>query len=247
MLSFARRTALAAVDIVLPFRCAACGEIVDGTPGFCPDCWKKLSFITRPHCTQCSEPFDLPVPDNTRCGACLATPPPWSAARAVWRYEGSARDPILRLKYGDRTDLVTLFARHLAQKMESLAVDKPLLIPVPLHRWRLFTRTFNQSALLATALGRLTQQPVQVDGLRRVKNTRPQQGLSRMDRKTNVRAAFQVTDPARVRGRTIILIDDVITTGATVESCARQLLRHGASDIKVLTLARVVNLPRNPI
>jgi ComF family protein len=233
--------------MVLPLRCAACGEIVNGTAGFCTDCWKNLRFITRPHCNQCSEPFDLPVPDNSRCGNCLAKPPAWSAARSVWRYESAARDPILRLKYGDRTDLVTLFASHLAQKIDSLSADDLLIIPVPLHRWRMAMRTFNQAALLATALGRITGLPVQLDGLRRIRHTRPQQGLSRADRLLNVRGAFDVPNPLAIRGRTILLIDDVLTTGTTLEACARQLLRKGAADIKVLTLARVVHSQFNTI
>ncbi len=249
MLEFVRASARVALDVVLPFRCAACGEIVDGEPGFCAPCWKQLRFITRPHCGQCCEPFDLPVPDNTRCGACLAQPPPWSAARAVWRYDSSAREPILRLKYGDRTDLVGLFARHLDTKLNDLADGNSLLVPVPLHRWRLFRRTFNQSALLAQALHRTSGIALSLTAVRRVKPTRPQQGLSRTERLANVRAAFQVPPGERavIKGKTIILIDDVVTTGATLDACARVLLRYGAADVRVLTLARVVNLPRRTI
>ncbi len=249
MLTFVQKPARVLLDLVLPYRCAACGDIVAGEPGFCADCWKKLSFITRPQCSQCGEPFELAVAAGTRCGACLAQPPAWSAARAVWRYEDAAREPILRLKYGDRTDLVQLFARYLAPKLPELGDAASLILPVPLHRWRLFQRTFNQSGLLVQALQRQTGWPASLSALRRIRRTRPQQGLSRADRLKNVRAAFDVPPDQRalIKGRAIILVDDVITTGATLDACARVLLRTGAADVKVLTLARVVNVPRHHI
>jgi ComF family protein len=249
MLQFVQQSLRAALDIVLPFRCAACGDIVAGEPGFCPACWKQLRFITSPHCFQCCEPFDLPVPPSTRCGVCLAQPPSWSMARAVWRYDSAARAPILRLKYGDRTDLVDLFAQHLTRKLEGIATDNCLLIPVPLHRWRIFKRTFNQSALLVQAIHKKSGMPASFTALIRTRNTRPQQGLTRAERLKNVHTAFRVpdTERARLTGRTVILVDDVVTTGATVEACARLLLRAGAADVRLLTLARVVNVPKNLI
>jgi ComF family protein len=243
MLTLLAKTGRAVLDLVLPFRCAACGEMVDGDPGFCPDCFRDVRFIIGPLCGQCGTPFEVPVPVATRCGTCLASPPSWSAARAVWRYDGAVRAPILRLKYGDRTDLVDLFAGHLQRAGAALHTVDALLVPVPLHRWRLFHRTFNQSALLVQGLAKRTGVPVALDALRRIKPTRPQQGLSRSERQVNVRAAFRVPPDRRpvVQGKTIILVDDVLTTGATAEAAAKVLLRAGAADIKVLTLARVVN------
>jgi ComF family protein len=243
MLSLLSAVGRATLDLVLPFRCAACGEIVEDMPGFCPACFQQLRFITAPLCVQCGAPFEVPVSASTRCGACLASPPPWSAARAIWHYEGSARLPILRLKYGDRTDLVTLFVRHLVSACAELSTPDSLLVPVPLHRWRLLRRTFNQSALLVQALAKATRLPHSLTGLQRVKPTRPQQGLTRSQRQQNVQAAFRVAPTSRplIQGKTIILVDDVLTTGATVTAAAKVLLRAGAADIKVLTLARVVN------
>jgi ComF family protein len=237
MLSLLSAAGRATLDLVLPFRCAACGEIVEDMPGFCPACFQQLRFITAPLCVQCGAPFEVPVSASTRCGACLASPPPWSAARAIWHYEGSARVPILRLKYGDRTDLVTLFVRHLVAACAELSTPDSLLVPVPLHRWRMLRRTFNQSALLVQAMAKATRLPHSLTGLE------PQQGLTRSQRQQNVQAAFRVA-PARrllIQGKTIILVDDVLTTGATVTAAAKVLLRAGAADIKVLTLARVVN------
>jgi ComF family protein len=231
------------LDLVLPHRCAACGDIVAGDPGFCPACFHDLRFITAPVCAQCGTPFDVPVPASTRCGGCLASPPSWSAARAVWRYDGTARAPILRLKYGDRTDLAGLFSAHLHRLVNDMPTVDTLLVPIPLHRWRLFQRTFNQAGLLAQALAKRTGLPVSQTALHRIRRTRPQQGLTRSQRHLNMRAAFHVPAVARplVQGKTIILVDDVLTTGATVEAAAKVLLRAGAADIKVVTLARVVN------
>jgi ComF family protein len=234
----------ALLDLVLPHRCAACGDVVDGDPGFCPDCFRDLRFITSPACAQCGVPFEIPVVASTRCGDCLISPPSWSAARAVWRYDGSARTPILSLKYGDRTDLVAMFARHLQRLMADLPISDAILVPIPLHRWRLFQRTFNQSGLLAQGLGKRSGLPVSQTVLRRIKRTQPQQGLTRSQRQKNVQAAFQVHPVGKhmIQGKTIILVDDVLTTGATAEAAAKALLRAGAADIKLLTLARVVNI-----
>ncbi len=247
-LTWLRTPLLAALDFILPHRCVGCASVVSGQPGFCSACWPQLVFLSGPACTQCALPFEYAVPPGTRCGQCLAQPPHWSRAAAVWQFEGPARAAILALKYRDRTQVVPQLVPLMARAGRDLLADC-VLVPVPLHRWRMAHRTFNQSALLAIALGRMSGCDVQLRVLERVRATQPQQGLDRAARQANVRAAFALNPrfAARIRGRNVTLIDDVYTTGATLDACARVLLRHGARDIRILTLARVVVDPAKAI
>jgi ComF family protein len=226
------------VDLVLPPRCPACRVIVDGDGRFCADCWGQLIFITAPQCAICGVPFDHDRGAGAQCGACLAAPPRFTMARAAVVYGGPARKLVLAMKHGDRAHLAALMAAAMAR----VAVMTPgaLLVPVPLHRWRLWRRGFNQAAVMARALARLSGADIDMMALARVRATPPSQGLGRAARAANVRGAFRVIDRARIKGRDIVLIDDVLTTGATADACARHLLRAGARNVQVLTYARVV-------
>jgi len=236
----------AIVDFAIPPRCLACGESVEAQGTFCAGCWASLRFITDPCCRQCGSPLPhAPTgeADGLLCAACLARPPAWSHARALWHYDGAAMAPILRFKHGDRAELATALATLLARAGGSLlAGPDVVLVPVPLHRWRFVRRMYNQSALLARALGRRCAVPVLVDALVRRRATRSQQGLSAAERQTNVRGAFAVRPAAagRLAGRCAVLVDDVVTTGATAEACARALLAAGAREVRLLSLAKVV-------
>ena len=231
----------AGVDLLLPPRCAGCGTIVEAQGSFCPSCWAGLPFITAPMCAACGLPFASAAEDGALCGACLARPPRFEA-RAALAYEGPAREVVLRLKHADRPHLAVDMVGHLRRAAGDWLDGDALLVPVPLHRWRLWRRGYNQAAELAKVLGKATGTPVRVDALRRVRATRSSQGLNPRQRRRNVAGAFRVADRARaaVAGRCIILVDDVLTTGATADACARALKRAGAASVRLLTLARVV-------
>ena len=230
----------AVLDLVLPPRCPACRVIVARDGQFCAGCWSTLRFITAPQCARCGVPFPHDLGAGAQCGACLLDPPRFAAARAALVYDGAARDVLLGFKHGDRQHLARLMAPQLARAgAEWLGADA-LLVPVPLHRWRLWRRGFNQAALLAQALAKRTGSALAVDALVRVRRTRLSRGLNRRQRALNVRAAFRVARPEAVRGRRIVLIDDVLTTGATANACSRALRRAGATSVDVLTWARVV-------
>lgn len=235
-----RAIAAYGLDLLLPPRCPACREIVEDNGRFCLGCWTGLTFITDPVCAGCGAPFDIDRGPGARCGACLDTPPRFTAARAALAYAGSARTVLLDFKHGDRQHLVEIMAPQMVRAGRGWFGPDTVLVPVPLHRRRLWQRGFNQSALLARAVSRRTGSSVAVDAMVRLKPTRSSQGMGRRARADNVRGAFSVARPERIKDKEIILIDDVFTTGATAEACARMLLRSGARDVRVLTWTRVV-------
>lgn len=228
------------LDLILPPRCPGCREIVAVDGRFCSDCWAGLRFITAPQCVCCGVPFDHDRGSGTRCGACLLAPPPYASARAALSYEGPARTVLLGFKHGDRQHLARVMVPQLLRVGLPVLGPGALLVPVPLHWTRLWSRGFNQAALLAVRLARQSGTRLAVDALVRVRRTALSRGLGRRGRATNVRGAFRVAHRDQVRGRNIVLVDDVITTGATVAACARMLMRAGAARVDVLTWARVL-------
>ena len=231
-----------ALDLLLPPRCLACGEPV-ATPGtLCAACWPDVRFLSAPHCAICGYPFEFDSGPNALCPACMRERPAYDRARAALRYdEGSAR-LVVALKHADRTDAAPTYGAWMARAGAELIADCDVLVPVPLHRLRLLARRYNQSALLAHAVAAASGKPVAPDALKRVRRTRSQGRMNRRERAANVRGAFAVRRgrEARVEGRRVLLIDDVLTTGATVAACTRALNTAGAAEVDVLTLARVV-------
>ena len=230
----------AAIDFALPPRCPACGAIVSGDGAFCEPCWSKLEFLSGPACAGCGLPFDVDR-GETLCGACLADPPPHDGVRAAVAYGDVARALVLKLKHGRRIGMARTIGRHLARAAQGEA--DALLVPVPLHRWRIWRRGFNQSALLAQEIGRRTGLTVRADLLERRKATPMLGGLGRTARARALRGAFAVPSGKKsvLRGRTVMLVDDVYTSGATTAACARVLKRAGAARVIVLCWARVLN------
>ena len=229
-----------ALDALLPPRCLACAAAVDVPGRLCAGCWSAVDFIAPPQCALCGFPFDYDEGADVLCGACIASPPAFDRARSVLRYSGVARDLVLGFKHRDRTHAAPPFAQWMERAGEALLADADAVAPVPLHRFRLFTRRYNQAALLARELARLCDLPFAPDLLARTRHTRSQAGLSRRGRIENVRGAFAVRRVEDVRGRRIVLVDDVMTTGATAGACAAVLKRAGALGVDVLSLARVV-------
>ena len=240
----ARFTAVATrlLDVVLPPCCLGCQAPVAEQGGLCVACWRAIRFIAEPCCRICGYPFPHEVGEGAVCGACAREAPRFDRARAVVVYDDASRPLLLGFKHGDRTDAARTYGDWLARVGGEVLSAADLIAPVPLHRRRLWLRRYSQSALLALALGRRSGVEVAPDLLRRRKATRVQQGLNPRERRLNVRGAFAVPSRHgdRVRGRSVVLIDDVLTTGATVNACARALRRAGAARIEVLTLARVV-------
>jgi ComF family protein len=225
-----------ALDFALPPRCAGCGTIVADVHSFCPDCWKEIHFLGDSGCTVCGLP--LQATELTTCAACLARPPRIARARAAVAYDDLSRSLAIRLKYGRKVAVARTMARYMAPLVAG--GGEPILVPVPLHRTRLWRRGFNQSALVARELSRRLKIATDPFLLRRTKRTPPLKGLSPLQRRKAVAGAFRVADKQAVAGKTIILVDDVLTTGSTAEACARSLKRAGAARVELVSWARVV-------
>jgi len=225
-----------ALDFALPPRCAGCGIIVADVHSFCPDCWKQIEFLGLSGCVTCGMP--LQATEQATCGVCLARPPRIARTRAAVAYDEISRGLAIRLKYARKVAL----ARTMARYMAPLVGDAPdrLLIPVPLHRTRLWSRGFNQSALVARELSRRLGIPAASLALARSRRTPPLKGMSPLQRRKTVAGAFRVRERGAVAGKTIILVDYVLTTGSTAEACARVLKRAGAARIELVSWARVV-------
>ncbi len=230
-------------DLFFPPLCLLCREPVADPDSLCPACWTEMQFIDGPVCARCGLPFEIDAGPDTVCGACIADPPQFDKARAILRYDDASKKPVLALKHADRLDLVPAFAKWLDRAGRDLLAETDMIVPVPLHRLRLWKRRYNQSAEIARGLSRLSGVPLQPLVLERRKPT-PSQGTmpSAAARRKNVVGAFCVSKPARaaLKAKRVLLIDDVLTTGATASACARALKRAGAASVYVLALARVV-------
>ncbi len=239
--ALAAQFAAAALDILYPPTCLACRAATGAHGALCPRCWSAMRFIERPFCERLGTPFDQELGEGLLSPQAIADPPVFSRARAVARFEdGPARKLAHRLKYSDRAELARPIARWMARAGADILADADFLVPVPLHRLRLWKRRFNQAALLAKEVSRWTGKPCDVGALLRVKATRSQVGLSRVQRAENLQGAFRVAEGASVRGRNVILVDDVLTSGATANAASRVLLRAGAKRVDVMVFARVV-------
>jgi ComF family protein len=236
------------LDVALPTLCASCREPVDGS-GLCAACWARLTPIARPYCERLGVPFAYDPGPGVLSIEAISDPPAYHRARAAVRFDDVARSLVHALKYGDRLDLAPTMARWMARAGREILADADALVPVPLHWRRLWARRFNQSAQLGKTISAESGVPIAENALKRVKATAQQVGLSQAERATNVQGAFRVPadHKAEVMGRNLVLIDDVLTSGATVDACARSLLRAGARQVDVLVFARVVDAVRAPI
>lgn len=229
------------LDFALPPRCPGCGLIVDGDHRFCVDCWQTLDFLGPPACVRCAMPLPHDLGAEAMCASCHADPPAFDRAAAAIAYGDVARTVALRLKYGGRPGV----ARTMAGQMARLAGDVPadtLVVPVPLHRRRLWSRGYNQALLIARGVADRRDLACLPDTLVRTKPTPVLRGLGRKARAQAVAGAFAVPAGARARlkGRMILLVDDVYTSGATANACARVLKRAGAAEVRLLCWARVL-------
>ncbi len=240
--ALARSAARFALGVVYPPTCIACAAATGEPHTLCARCWSEMRFIERPFCERLGTPFEVDLGVALLSPAAIADPPVFRRARAVARYDETARRLVHRLKYGDRVELARALGAMMARAGAELLIDADVIVPVPLHRSRLWWRRFNQAMALAGALSRTSGVRCDPFLLARVKRTRSQVGLTRTQRGDNLQGAFRVPADAKphLAGKRVLLVDDVVTTGATANACSRALLRAGAESVDLLSFARVV-------
>ena len=231
-----------ALGLVYPPTCIACQAATGEPHTLCASCWSGIRFIERPYCERLGTPFAVDLGMPLLSPAAIADPPVFERARAVAEYDGTASALVHRLKYGDRLELARALGRMMARAGAELLGEADVIVPVPLHRWRLWRRRFNQAMALARVVSAESGVPCDPFLLARIKHTRRQVGLTKAQRQENLQGAFRVPAEARARlkGKRVLLIDDVLTTGATANAAARALLQGGAASVDVLAFARVV-------
>ncbi len=242
LLAAARWAGRAALDVLLPPQCLTCDAPVQAAGQFCLTCFRTVGFLTEPCCDRCGIGFGAKGQGGVSrtCSRCRAHPPPWGSARAALRYDEVSKRILLPLKHADRIENARALAPHMARAGAALLREADWLVPVPLHRSRLLARRYNQAALLAQAVARLSGRPALLDGLRRIRATRKLQSGGGDQRRAELAGAFAVraTRAEALRDSRVLLIDDVLTTGATVEACTLVLLAAGVARVDVLAAAR---------
>lgn len=228
------------LNLLFPPQCLCCEAIVSCHGTLCGGCWNAIRFIAEPVCDRCGYPFEYDMGEGALCGTCLREPPAFLQARAVFHYDDASRLLVTRLKYQDETALAPIYGPWLLKAGSALAQRSDLIVPVPLHYRRFVRRRYNQAALLALGISRSSGLPHLPGVLIRRRPTLPQTGLKRSLRQANVHGAFAVRTGGRrqIEGKRILLVDDVYTTGATLDACVRALLAAEAAEVRALTLAR---------
>ncbi|MCA1492566.1 ComF family protein [Ensifer sp. NBAIM29] len=239
------RLRIGAINLVFPPVCRGCGRLTGDAHAVCPSCWAGLPLIERPYCEVLGLPFAFDPGAGAVSPEAIADPPVFDRLRSVALHQGIARDLVHGLKYRDRTDLAPMMAEWMIRASDGAVAAADVIVPVPLHAFRLWRRKFNQAAELARVIAELAGRPYRPDALRRIKRTSRQVGLGLRVREDNVSGAFAVPEGVRLilAGKNIVLVDDVYTTGATVSAATRALKRAGARDVTVLTFARALSGP----
>lgn len=227
-----------ATNLIFPNVCVSCECIIDENLNLCSECNKKINFLTKHYCNVCG----AVISDNIHtCGKCIINPPPFKVLRSVFAYDQHSRNMIINFKFFDNLNYVKIYANWIHQANQNTFQNAEVIIPIPLHKMRLFKRKYNQAALLAKELSKLSNLLYTPFAIKRFRHTTPQAGLSLKQREKNLKKAFSTSNKKIIENKIMILVDDVVTTGATVRSCSQEILNSGAKEVRVLSLARTVN------
>lgn len=229
------------LNLLMPAKCFCCHKIVCGKSALCPDCFKKITQLSDVSCPICAHPYELAAYKGMICPNCLKKRPVFRQLKSALAYDQYSRDLILPFKHADRTDIAPFFVQLMTRAGSDLLYTCDAIVPVPLHWRRLIVRKYNQAAILANQLAKRVKKPYLPDTLMRHINTANQGHSSPAERKKNVKGAFSISPKKKhlIKGKRILLIDDVYTTGSTINECARELYKAGAAEVNALTIARV--------
>lgn len=228
------------VEYILPKRCFSCAEFIQGEDGFCGSCWQKFNFITSPFCKTCGTEFELRTLEAySNCLKCISSPPAFDRARAIFKFDENSKNIIHAFKYYDKTVLAKQFAKMLCERYANEMDDASIIVPVPMYRFKRLFRMYNPPQMIANSISKRTGIEVVADLLSKVKWTKSQTKLSRKERIANISASIQISGGERVKGKKVILVDDVITTGTTINHCAKILKKAGAKEVLALSIAIV--------
>lgn len=225
------------IDYILPKRCIACANLTQDSGSFCSSCFKNLNFISPPFCACCGREFALNLPDHQKCLSCLKTAPPFNKARFLFKFDEYSKKIIHSFKYYDKTIFAQYFAEMLVARYLHDIKDFDAIVPVPMHRYKRLLRMYNPAQELAGAISKIINLPIYSDILCKTKWTRAQTTLSRKARLDNIRGSIAIKNAHCIKNKKIILVDDVITTGATIGLCAKLLKKAGAKEVVVLSIA----------
>ena len=234
-----KRISQVVLDIILPPKCMSCSCVVNQHGNLCPECWDNLSYIGKHKCHICGLPFEFDMGEKAICPACTNDKPEFKKAVAVCKYEGAGRKIAIKLKFGDSTNLAPYMAKMMSTAGRDLISECEIIAPVPLHYRRKLKRKYNQASMLALNIAKITGKAYAPKLLKRVKATKQQTKLSKKARKENVQDAFAAAN-MDIKGKKVLLVDDVMTTGATMSECAKALKTAGAKKVCCVVFARVV-------
>lgn len=231
----------AVVNYLFPPRCLSCYELNTLENGFCADCWSKLDFISKPYCITCGYALSVHVLENQVCAKCSTWPPHYDKLRSIMKFNEYSKLLIHAFKYYDKTNLAKVFAQLICNRYGSEIADVDIIIPVPMHKLKRLFRMYNQSYLLALEISKIISKPLYYDLLVKSKWTKSQTSLSRSKRKKNLAGSISLKSPELAKGKKVLLVDDVKTTGATIDLCSKILKKAKAKNVYVITIAMTIN------
>ena len=225
------------IDYILPYRCASCSELTDGKHGICSQCFQKLNFITLPYCNICGFPFEFAIEGQFSCAKCIVSPPKYDMSRSLFKFDQKSKNLVHAFKYSDQTNNAKMFAKLLLARYQKEIQNVNLVVPVPMYRWKRVFRNYNPAQILALEIASLMNKPMLPDVLIKQRWTISQIGLSKSLRSKNLDGSIKFGDKHNVKGKTILLVDDVKTTGATSNLCSKLLKKAGAESVKLVTIS----------
>lgn len=225
------------IDYILPQRCLSCSEILSSSGEFCGDCWQKLEFIAKPYCNICGQRFSVKILDNAVCGRCYSKKPNYNLARSLFKFNEYSKKVVHQFKYQDKTIFAKTFAKLLCNRYLEDIKDVDLIIAVPMNRFKRLMRMYNPPHILAEEIAKIMNLTVKADILIKSKWTKAQTFLSKRQRKNNISGSIKFNTKHNIIGKKILLVDDVITTGVTINECSKILRAAGAKEVKVISVA----------